>query len=85
VTGHVDNRPGLDVIGTSLGIKWFHMRAQLGALVLEAKSLRHSSGRSVTAHIKKTYGLSGNRTRVINQFAALVETARQAMLAEKPQ
>lgn len=60
-------------IADPLGIKLFHLRAQLGAMKLEGKGLRHSSGRSVTAHIKRTYGLRGNRESIIAQFEELIE------------
>lgn len=66
------------VIDTPNGIQWFHMRAQLGALRLEALGMRHSSGRSVCAHIKRTYGLKGNKQAVLAQFEKLVEAARNA-------
>ena len=57
--------------------KWFQMRAQLGALKLETMGMRHSSGRSVYAHIKRTYGLRGSRGKVYEQFEVLCDRARK--------
>lgn len=54
-------------------IEWYHMRTQLGALKLELVGLKHSSGRSVYAHIKRTYGLKGNKQRVFDQFKVMVD------------
>lgn len=57
---------------TPQGIKVWHMLAQKGALSLELKGLKHSRG-SVYAHIKKVYGLRGNRQSVYDQFCELIE------------
>lgn len=56
-------------------INWYHMRTQLAALKLEMFGMKHSRG-SVYAHIKKTYGLKGNKRRVCEQFEELVEASR---------
>jgi hypothetical protein len=64
-------------LNTPAQINWFQMRTQLGALKLEIKGLRHSSGRSVYAHIKRTYGLKGNKQRVYDQFKELVDAQKQ--------
>ena len=52
-------------------IKRFHMLAQLQALRLEAMGLKHSRG-SVLAHVKRTYGLKGNRQNVMIQLNELI-------------
>ena len=49
------------------------MLAQKYTLKLEIKGMKHSSGRSVYAHIKKTYGLRGNKERVLEQFSELID------------
>lgn len=41
------------------------------ALKLEMKGLHLSSGRSMYAFIKKTYGFRGDRQRVLDQLEAL--------------
>lgn len=46
---------------------------QKAALKLEVLGMRHSSGRSVYAHIKRVYGLKGNRKQVLAQMEALAE------------
>ena len=55
-------------------IRAFHMRAQISAIKLEGMGMRHSSGRSVLAHCKRTYGLTGSRDVVIAQMKNMVET-----------
>lgn len=61
------------VIDDELGIKLFHMRAQLSAMELEAKGLRHSSGRSVSKFVKNQYGLKGPRRLLVEQFKAVIK------------
>lgn len=51
------------------------MLAQKHALSLERKGIKHSKG-SVYAHIKKVYGLRGNKEAVFTQFCELVEKAK---------
>lgn len=50
----------------------FNMMAQKSALKLELAGLKMSRG-SVYAHIKRTYGLRGNKQSVYTQFCELVE------------
>jgi hypothetical protein len=50
----------------------FNMLAQKSALGLELKGMKMSRG-SVYAHIKRTYGLKGNKQSVYTQFCELVE------------
>ena len=50
----------------------FNMMAQKQALKLELRGLKMSRG-SVYAHIKRTYGLRGNKQSVYTQFCELVE------------
>ncbi len=50
----------------------FNMLAQKQALKLEMLGMKHSRG-SVYAHIKRTYGLRGNKKSVYTQFCELVE------------
>ena len=53
----------------------YNMIAQKHALSLEMKGLKHSRG-SVYAHIKRVYGLRGNKQSVFTQFCELVEKAK---------
>ena len=53
-------------------ITMFHMLAQRSALKLEMKGLKFSKG-SVYAHIKRVYGLRGNKNSVYTQFCELIE------------
>lgn len=57
-------------------INWYHMRTQLSALKLEMAGIKSGHG-SVYAHVKKTYGLSGNKQRVYAQFEQLVKEAER--------
>jgi hypothetical protein len=52
-------------------IKRFHMLAQVHAMRLEQLGLKHSRG-SVYAHVKRTYGLKGNRQTVIVGLQELI-------------
>jgi hypothetical protein len=49
----------------------FQMLKQRAAMRLEAIGLRFKGG-SVTATVKRRYGFTGNRQRVIDQFSALI-------------
>lgn len=56
-------------------IKVYHMLSQKTALSLELKGLKMSKG-SMYAHIKRTYGLRGNRQSVYTQFCELIEKTK---------
>jgi hypothetical protein len=60
------------VIDTPQGIRVFHMLSQKYALHLELMGIKNSRG-SVYAHIKRTYGLRGNKQSVYAQFCDLCE------------
>ena len=61
------------IITDPKGIQRFHMLSQYHAAKLEGLGMRHSSGRSVTAHIKKTYGLKGSRDKVLKEFREMID------------
>lgn len=54
-------------------IRLFQMKAQLRAIGLEMRGLKHSGG-SVTARVKAHYGFKGNRQKVYDQLADLIST-----------
>jgi hypothetical protein len=60
------------IIDTPEGIEWFRRRAMLGAMRLEALGMRNSRG-SVTARVKREFGITGRRAEVIRKFALMVE------------
>lgn len=60
-------------------IMFFHFLTQRGAIRLEGKGLRHSSGRSVLAHVKRTYGLKGNRDKVLTWMDRVVEEVNREL------
>jgi hypothetical protein len=64
---------GAIVISDPKGIKRFHMLSQYHAAKLEGLGMKHSSGRSVTAHIKKTYKLKGSREQVLKDFRSMID------------
>jgi hypothetical protein len=64
---------------TGKGVDYFILCSQIGAIKLEALGMRHSSGRSVTAHCKRIYGLKGSREKVL----AAMEAKREEMLEER--
>lgn len=62
------------MIDTPDGILHFHMLAQKHALRMEIAGFKHSSGRSVCAHIKRTYGITARKkVDVLAEFTALIE------------
>jgi len=64
---------------TGKGVDYYILCSQISAIKLEARGMRHSSGRSVTAHVKRIYGLKGSRDKVLAQLEAL----REEMLEER--
>jgi hypothetical protein len=56
-------------------IRKFHMLAQEKALKLEGLGIKFRGG-SVLAHVKRTYGLKGNRQAVAIQLARLINEER---------
>jgi len=67
-------------------IRCFQMRQQLMALYAEVQGMRHSSGRSINAHIKRTYGIKGRKkTDVYKAFHALIlEKEAEAGIEARP-
>lgn len=61
------------VIDTPEGIAAFQMLAQYHACKLQLLGLKHSSGRSIIAHVKRTYGFKGTNASVVAQFKAKLE------------
>jgi hypothetical protein len=59
-------------------MKFFQIAAQASACDLHLKGLRHSSGRSIIAHCKRTYGFRGTNQYVTEQMNALVAGALAA-------
>lgn len=66
---------------TDATIKFYQLGAFIGAVKLEMKGLRHSSGLSMTARAKRMYGLRGNSAKVLLGLEALREKA----IAERQQ
>lgn len=53
-------------------IRRFHMLSQLHALRMEGAGIAFRGG-SVLAHVKRTYGLRGNRQAVAIALAGLID------------
>ena len=53
------------------------MELQRSALLLEISGLTHSSERSVYAHIKRTYGVTGGRETVLEKFTEMCLAQRR--------
>lgn len=64
---------------TDATIKFYQLGAFIGAVKLEAKGMKHSSGLSMTARAKRMYGLKGNARKVLSSLEAL----REAAIAER--
>lgn len=63
----------MTVIDTAEGIARFHFASQRSALRLEIAGLRHSSRRSIYAHVKRVYGFKGSRQSVLDQMQAMLD------------
>jgi hypothetical protein len=60
------------VIDTPEGINMFHLLSQYHALKLEGRGIRFKGG-SVNAHVKRAYGFTGSRAKVLDQMAAKIQ------------
>lgn len=58
------------MILTEQQTRGFQMLAQKAALKLEIAGMKHSSGKSMAAHLKRLHGFKGNKQRVLEQFEA---------------
>jgi hypothetical protein len=59
---------GIQVFDTPDQIAAFQQLAQYHACKLQLLGMRHSSGRSIIAHVKATYGFKGSNQSVVDQF-----------------
>jgi len=59
---------------------WF-MLSQLGALRLECKGIKHSSGRSIAKHVRDTYGLQCGRKKLDVLFAFQIYLLNNGVLS----
>ncbi len=65
------------IVDTPEGIQMYYLLAWRGAIRLEAKGLKHSSGRSVTAHVKKVLCIKGNRDKVLAELERRIDAAKE--------
>ena len=61
------------IIDTPEGIQKYQLLVWKSAIGLEAKGLRHSSGRSVTAHVKRVLDIKGNRDKVLAELQRRID------------
>lgn len=66
----------MNLIEDFQNIRWAVMRTLLSALKLEIAGLKVSRGPTAYSKIKRTYGLTGSRQRVYDQFLKMVEDSR---------
>lgn len=72
-TGGVETTPnGTTVFSGANATRVYQLIAQRSAMKLEIRGMHHSSGRSVIAMVKRDYGFTGNKQRVLEQFEALL-------------
>jgi len=55
----------------------FRLLQLRSALYLETKGMKHSSGRSVYALIKKEYNLKGNKENVLKQLEQMIQIEKE--------
>lgn len=60
------------VLDNPNAINAFHLLSQYHACKLQLLGMRHSSGRSIIAHVKRTHGFKGNNQAVVDQFKAML-------------
>lgn len=60
------------VINNPENVQRFQQLATLSALKLECLGMKHSSGQSVYARVKRDYNLKGNKQSVYKQLAAIL-------------
>ena len=56
--------------------QFFYLLQLKGAVELELKGMRHSSGRSACAQAKRVYKISGNREKVLKWLEEMVTLQR---------
>ena len=61
---------GGTILDTKEGINFFQVARLCSALKLEILGLKHSRG-SVYAYCKRTYGLKGNKEKILAQMVAM--------------
>ena len=70
---------GVDIMGKNIilnkkeQILFYRLCALRGALRLEIKGMKHSSGYSAYSRLKNEYGLTGNKMSVLNQINELIK------------
>ena len=57
-------------------INYFTLIQWRAAIKMEMVGLRHSSGRSVYAHVKRVLKIKGNKARVLEQLEDIIEAAK---------
>jgi hypothetical protein len=62
----------MTVLDTPEQIEAFHLLAQYHACKLQLLGMKHSSGRSIIAHVKKEHGFKGTNQQVVEQFKSLL-------------
>ena len=64
------------IILTGQGVTLFHLLAQKHAVMLEGMGMRHSRG-SVTAAVKRMYGIKGSREKVLVRLQEMIAEIKQ--------
>lgn len=82
-TGEMGSDGGLVETLTQNGPRFFQFLAQRSSIRLEGPPLylRHSSGRSVLAHVKRVYDLHGNRDKILAWMDHIVEEVQECRRA----
>ena len=60
----------------NVDINYFTLIQWKAAIKMEMVGLRHSSGRSVYAHVKRVLMIKGNTARVLAQLEDIIEAAK---------
>jgi hypothetical protein len=58
-------------------VTFFQLCQWRGAVRLESKGMKHSSGRSVTAMVKRELGIKGTHEAIIEHLTCLIEQCKK--------
>jgi hypothetical protein len=67
-------KPMYTIIDTQEGLEMYNLLRLKSALKLEVAGMKHSSGKSVYAHVKRRFGFKGSKESVLQQLINYINT-----------
>jgi hypothetical protein len=62
------------IVDTQEGLEMYNVLRLKSALKLEVAGMKHSSGKSVYAHVKRRFGFKGSKESVLQQLINYINT-----------